>query len=313
MRYNRIAIYGHRGWASSAIVNALSASGAPTKVLYRPGSDISSLPRSVVTVEVDIADQGALVNALQDIDIVISLVGHEGVTRQHQLIAAIAKTDVQLFSPSDLAARYDKQGMRIAVNGAKGDVELAAQKAGIPTTVVLPGNFAEFALATPAMGVDHVNNRLLFTGDSATQAVNLCTRPYVAAAYASIFASTPVDDLKNRTIALSELKPTGNEIAAALTEKFGSATRIASESTDAVNEKIETALATGNPFALAFYCRKTWGTGQQAQMLGDDFWDVRDYPKTSVRSLIVGGELQAYRDLPAGVLDFFSSQFELCK
>jgi nucleoside-diphosphate-sugar epimerase len=68
---NRIAIYGHRGWASSAITAALIASGTPVKVLYRPGSDVSSLPDSIATVAVDLADHGQVVAALQDVDIVM--------------------------------------------------------------------------------------------------------------------------------------------------------------------------------------------------------------------------------------------------
>lgn len=47
MSSNRIAVYGHRGWASSAIVAALIASNAPIKVLYRPGSDVSTIPEYV--------------------------------------------------------------------------------------------------------------------------------------------------------------------------------------------------------------------------------------------------------------------------
>jgi nucleoside-diphosphate-sugar epimerase len=71
MTYNRIAVYGHRGWVSSAISAALVKSGAPIKVLYRPSSDVSDLPKGVTSVEVDVEDQAALVAALQDVDIVM--------------------------------------------------------------------------------------------------------------------------------------------------------------------------------------------------------------------------------------------------
>jgi nucleoside-diphosphate-sugar epimerase len=54
MPYNRIAIYGHRGWAASAIVKALADFGAPIKVLHRPDSDVTMLPASVNTVAVDL-------------------------------------------------------------------------------------------------------------------------------------------------------------------------------------------------------------------------------------------------------------------
>jgi uncharacterized protein YbjT (DUF2867 family) len=61
----------------------------------------------------------------------------------------LKRSTVKLFSPSDLAARYDEQGnTAIPVNKAKAEVERAAVQAGIPITVVLPGNFAEFALNT---------------------------------------------------------------------------------------------------------------------------------------------------------------------
>lgn len=71
MAFNRIAVYGHRGWASSAIVSALVASRAPLRVLYRPSSDISAIPPTATSIEVDVDDQQALVAALQDIDIVM--------------------------------------------------------------------------------------------------------------------------------------------------------------------------------------------------------------------------------------------------
>lgn len=71
MPFNRIAVYGHRGWASSAIVAALIESGAPIKVIYRPGSDISSLPDSVAKIAVDLDDQDTVIAALQDVDVVM--------------------------------------------------------------------------------------------------------------------------------------------------------------------------------------------------------------------------------------------------
>jgi len=71
MHYNRIAIYGHRGWAASAIVKALVDSGAPIKVLHRPDSDISMLPASIRTVDVDLTATEEVTKALQDIDIVM--------------------------------------------------------------------------------------------------------------------------------------------------------------------------------------------------------------------------------------------------
>lgn len=72
-----------------------------------------------------------------------SLVGHEGVTKQYNFIQAIPKTNVKLFVPSDLGYRVDEKMATIPVLKAKAGVEKASKDAGIPTTVVLPGNLAE--------------------------------------------------------------------------------------------------------------------------------------------------------------------------
>lgn len=71
MPHNRVAIFGHRGWASSAIVDALSATGAPITVLYRAGSDTDGLRAGVKKIQVDIDNHAAVIAALQDIDIVM--------------------------------------------------------------------------------------------------------------------------------------------------------------------------------------------------------------------------------------------------
>ncbi|KAI2623069.1 NmrA-like family protein [Hypoxylon sp. NC1633] len=310
MSYNRIAVYGHRGWASSAIVNALISSGAPVKVLYRPGSDASGLPESVPRVEVDLDNQEQLVTALQDVDIVISLAGREGVPKQHAFVKAIPKTNVKLFVPSDLGFRPDEKGLRIPVPKTKDEVEKAAKAAGIPTTVVLVGCFAESGLATGLLGVDYAGNRIIFTGDSANQQLNICTRKYVAAAYASIFASTPPAQLAGRAIGLSELRATGYEIAAALKKKHGAEPQILRHSLEKADNEADKCIATGSLFSLHWDCRKAWGNGNFIKGVGEDFWEVKGYRKLTLDELLVDGKLEPYRDLPhALVAQLFATTF----
>lgn len=85
-----------------------------------------------------------------------SLVGHEGVTRQHGLIEAIPHTNVKLFCPSDLAHGLDDRGLglSIPVLKAKSEVEERARRAGIPITVVQPGCFAESSLRVGYVGLN---------------------------------------------------------------------------------------------------------------------------------------------------------------
>lgn len=77
-----------------------------------------------------------------------SLVGREDIPLQKAFIHAIPHTNVQLFVPSDLALRSDEQGLRIAVNKDKDEIERAAREAGIATCIFLPGVFAESGLST---------------------------------------------------------------------------------------------------------------------------------------------------------------------
>ncbi|RDH36747.1 hypothetical protein BDQ94DRAFT_167619 [Aspergillus welwitschiae] len=134
MAFNRIAVYGHRGFVGSRVVPALIASGAPITVLHRSTSDTSNLPEHVRKIEVDVFDEDALVDALQDIDIVLSLVGDEGTDRQYGFVKAIPRTNVRLFVPSDFCLRYCEQGMRMPCMTAKAKLEKASKDAGIPET-----------------------------------------------------------------------------------------------------------------------------------------------------------------------------------
>lgn len=135
------------------------------------------------------------------------------------------------------------------------------------------------------------------------------TRKYVAAAYASIFAATPISQLENRAIALCELAPTGSEIEAALEAKHGVAPQVSTHSFDRVNGEVEGGLQSGSPFALAWYCRKIWATGQQSQMVGTDFWEVDGYDKATLEGLVVRGKLEAYREMPPQVAEYFKQCF----
>ncbi|KAI1422031.1 NAD(P)-binding protein [Xylaria sp. FL1777] len=309
MSFNRIAVYGHRGWVGSPVVRALAAAGAPVKVLHRAGSDISALPAGVTATQVDLDDAESLVPALKDIDIVLSFAAREVVPKQHNFIKAIPKTNVKLFVPSDFAFRVDKQGLTIPANKAKHEVEEAAKAAGVPTAVVLVGAFTESALAFPILGVDVDGNRLIVTGDSANQQLSFCTRNYVTAAYASIFAKTPPSQLQGRAIALSEFKATGNEIAAALKEKYGAEPQKFVHSVEKVDAEIERCVQNGIPSALSWYCRKAWAIGDVVKGLGKDFWEVEGYKKATLRELLLENKLESYKEVPPQVKQLFDAAF----
>ncbi|KAH7071083.1 hypothetical protein BKA63DRAFT_535076 [Paraphoma chrysanthemicola] len=332
MAFNRIAVYGHRGFVGSRVVAALIASGAPITVLHRSSSDTSNVPDHVKKVEVDVLDEDALVGALQDIDIVISLVGDEGTDRQYGFVKAIPRTNVQLFSPSDFCLRYCEQGQRMPCMKAKANVEQASKDAGIPTTVVHAGNFAEFTLNTTAVGVNLQNNVMVYIGNSANERVTMwcvvfnaktfcnlnymlgivilipgSTKNYVAAAYVDIFTTRPISEIQNRTITLSELAPTGLEIAAIMKEKNGRDPSVETRSLEDVNQTIEDFISKDSNLAVPSYCRKIWGSGEMMKMLPQDLWEVEGYKKATLKSLVIEGELESYRALPPFIVEYLNT------
>ncbi|KAI0453845.1 NAD(P)-binding protein [Xylaria acuta] len=309
MSFNRIAIYGHRGWVGSPVLRALAATGAPIKVLHRAESDVSCLPAGVTTTMVDLDDTQTLIPALQDIDIVLSFAAREVVPKQHNFIKAIPFTNVKLFVPSDLSFRVDEQGLQIPANKAKQEVEDAAKAAGVPTAVLLVGVFTESALAFPILGVDVPRNRIIVTSDSANQQLSFCTRNYVAAAYASIFAKTPPSQLQGRAIGISEFKATGNEIAAVLREKHGAEPQRFVHSLEKVDVEIDRCIKNSVPTALSWYCRKAWGVGNLVKGIGEDIWEVESYQKATLRELLLEEKLEPYKDVPPQVKQIFDAAF----
>ncbi|KAF7525632.1 hypothetical protein G7054_g11008 [Neopestalotiopsis clavispora] len=307
--HNRIAIYGHRSWAGAPFTQAIAAAGAPVKVLYRPGSDISGVPAGVTCIEVDIDDKAALITVLEDVDILISCVGRDDIMRQQAFIEALPHTKVRLFVPSNLGYRCDESGRRIPMRKMKQDIEDAAVARGIPIAIVVPGSFAESTFSVGLLGIDIANNRIVYTGDSANQKMNICTQNYVAAAYASIFAATPPEKLAGRTIGISELQVTGREIAAAMTKKSGQSPTEFHHTLQEVEDNIDSCLKTNSPLAAVWDYRRVWGNGEHVKMIQPDVWEVPNYEKATLEDLLVNGKLEPYKDVDPRLIAAVNSTF----
>jgi hypothetical protein len=77
-----------------------------------------------------------------------SLVGEEGIDREYGFVEAIPRSNVKLFVPSDLGLRYGEEGLKVPILKKKEELQEAVKEAGIPMTVVLISNFAEFTLSS---------------------------------------------------------------------------------------------------------------------------------------------------------------------
>ena len=135
------------------------------------------------------------------------------------------------------------------------------------------------------------------------------TRAYIAAAYASIFAKTPISELQNQVIGLSEIQVTGEEIRRALEAKHGSPPRIFRQSREELERQTIWRIDEGEPLALAWYCRRLWGIGEFVNAIGSDIWEMEGYQKKTLEDLIVKGEVVRYRDFPLEMLEVLDQMF----
>jgi hypothetical protein len=115
------------------------------------------------------------------------------------------------------------------------------------------------------------------------------TAPYVAAAYAALFATTPPAQLAGRHVWLSELAPTGTELATALAAQHGAPPQVV-RTTRATLTRI---LGTDQRGVGVLYLRM-WADGELAPGPGADVFDVPGYKKATLTEL-VGGGLGMYR------------------
>lgn len=127
-----------------------------------------------------------------------------------------------------------------------------------------------------------------------------------------MFGDTPIEILKNRTLSLSELRPTGYDIQQALTTKFGVPPAQYTVPIEKVSIQVDEMIKKGDPGALAWYTRENWGNGDQLKFLGNDVWEVEGYTKATVKDLLLEDKLEEYRPLPKEFLDILYVEYADC-
>ncbi|KAI5202353.1 hypothetical protein E4T39_04764 [Aureobasidium subglaciale] len=282
---DKIAIIGHNGWAAQPIVKALAAQAfkQPIRIIAREQASIDTLPENVEVVRYSWDNASSIASALDGVDVLLSFIGHAGLNDQEKLIPYMRDAGVKLFAPSDLALPYTaEEREHVTVPREKEELEQKLHDAGMPFIIILIGNYTTFALDSPFLGIDLVNNRILHTGESRNNPVYLCSREYVAAGIASIFSQSTISSLVNRTIGLNEIHPTTGDIEAAMHKKTGVPPKVAFDPLQNVAE-----LAKND--RLDALVRKKMGDG--THNVGDDIWEVQGYEKKTLEDFIIGDAL----------------------
>ncbi|KAJ4716536.1 Isoflavone reductase related protein [Melia azedarach] len=156
---SKILFIGGTGKLGKFIVEASVKAGHPSYVFVRE-STLSGPSKSIILdnfkslgvnfVTGDLFNHESLVNAIKQVDVVISTVGHTSLADQDKIIAAIKEAgNVKRFFPSEFGNDVDRVHAVEPAKSAfatKAKIRRAVEAEGIPYTYVSSNFFAEYFL-----------------------------------------------------------------------------------------------------------------------------------------------------------------------
>ncbi|XP_056160578.1 phenylcoumaran benzylic ether reductase Pyrc5-like [Syzygium oleosum] len=183
---SRVLVIGGTGYIGKFIVEASAKSGHPTFALARESTLSSPAKAKIVEgfkslgfnlVEGDMYDRESLLNAIKQVDVVVSAVGTEQLEDQDKIVAAIkAAGNVKRFLPSEFgndAYRVHAVEPAKAMFAIKAKIRRLVEDEGIPYTYVSFNSFAGCFLLTLAQpgATAPPRDEVVILGDGNTKAV----------------------------------------------------------------------------------------------------------------------------------------------
>ncbi|KAF7847230.1 hypothetical protein BT93_L3172 [Corymbia citriodora subsp. variegata] len=158
---SRVLVIGGTGCIGKFIVEASTKAGHPTFALVREPTLSDPAKAGIIErfkslgvnlVQGDIYDQESLLNAINQVDVVISAVGTGQVEDQDRIVAAIkAAGNIKRFLPSEFGNDVDRvHAVEPAKTGfaMKAKIRRLVEAEGIPYTYVSSNSFAGYYLPT---------------------------------------------------------------------------------------------------------------------------------------------------------------------
>ncbi|TKY75401.1 Isoflavone reductase protein [Spatholobus suberectus] len=183
---SKILCIGGTGYIGKFIVEASAKAGYTTFVLVRE-STISNPSKSPIInkfknlgvnlVFGDLCDHQSLVNAIKQVDVVISTVGHLQLADQDKIVSAIKESgNVNRFFPSEFGDDVDRvHAVEPAKTGfaTKAKIRRSIEAEGIPYTYVSSNYFAGYFLTTLSQpeAIVAPRDKVIILGDGNPKAV----------------------------------------------------------------------------------------------------------------------------------------------
>ncbi|WCJ35199.1 hypothetical protein M5689_016465 [Euphorbia peplus] len=229
---SKILIIGGTGKIGKYIVEASAKAGHPTFVLVRETTSLDPTKAKllekftglgVTLLQGDLNKHESLVNAIKQVDVVISTVGNLHLADQTKIITAIKEAgNIKRFLPSEFGNDVDHVNAvepAKSVYGTKAQIRKTIEAEGIPHTYVPAGIFATFILPMQFRSVSEGKVNIL--GDGNVKAI------FNKEEDIGTYTIRAVDDPRtlNKTMLIKPPKniSTFNEIVALKEKKLGKA------------------------------------------------------------------------------------------
>ncbi|XP_031271082.1 phenylcoumaran benzylic ether reductase Pyrc5 [Pistacia vera] len=183
---SKILLIGGTGYIGKFIVEASAKASHPTFVLVREATlsnpDKSKIIENFKSLGVnfisgDLYNHESLVNAIKQVDVVISTVGHALLGDQDKIIAAIKEAgNVKRFFPSEFGNDVDRvhavEPAKTAF-GIKANIRRTVEKEGIPYTYVANSFFSGYFLPSLAQpgATSPPRDKVVILGDGNPKAI----------------------------------------------------------------------------------------------------------------------------------------------
>ncbi|KAG9449681.1 hypothetical protein H6P81_009646 [Aristolochia fimbriata] len=183
---SKILIIGGTGYIGKFVVRASAEAGHPTFALVRETAPshpqkaqlLDSFKNSGVTLlKGDLSDHESLLEAIKQVDVVISTVGSDQVPDQVKIIAAIKEAgNIKRFVPSEFGNDADRNHAvepAKSLFAAKSQIRRTLEAQGIPFTIVCSNLFAGYFV--PTLGQPDASvpprDKVVILGDGYARAV----------------------------------------------------------------------------------------------------------------------------------------------
>ncbi|KAM6530435.1 hypothetical protein FALCPG4_008563 [Fusarium falciforme] len=277
MAYKNILLIGAGGNLGVHVLRAFLDAGLYTVSVLARKESTSVFPEGVKVFKADYANQSEVENAMQGIDVVVSMVAPMVASSQYVLIDAAIAAGVKRFLPSEFGPPTEEPEFAPELNNAvlnrkKAVVEyLRTKESEMSWTSIVTGAFFDWGMALGFFGMDLATKTAALVDDGTT-VFSSSTLPYIAKAV--IAALEHANETKNQYVYISSFNITQRDIVAALEKVQGQKWAISHTTSEKIISTGQKKMANGDHSGIIDLVRAgAMGKGHLADNSAWGLWD----------------------------------------